>query len=111
MTLTDHLQPLLDKRFPAALVALVLGVVPAFAGDHLEPVHPVWTGVSGPYPAREIRGIFPDAFASDVVARAFVMEAFSPAYMIGIKRAKSGYAILHLAPSAARQSRRLFDPG
>jgi hypothetical protein len=93
MTLTEHLQPLLDKRFPAALVAgMLFAGAPVWANDHLEPVVPV---------ARFdefLRYVFASAFKQDVVVSAFIDRSWDPPDMVGISKRHGVHRIFALDP-------------
>jgi len=97
MTLTDHLQPLLDKRFPAALVAILVSIAPALAGDHLEPEDSIYSGVAPFQPGydRAMVASFADAFKADVEASAIVQPSFEPEFAVGVKQDADGYRIFY----------------
>src|ERR1700753_1162856 len=96
MTLIEHIQPLLYKRLPAALVVgLLFTSAPALADDHLEPVTPA-TRVD-----EFVRYVFADAFKRDVIVSAYIDRSWDPPDVVGISKRHGVRRILVLHPTRA----------
>ncbi|HWA03882.1 MAG TPA: hypothetical protein VG819_10170 [Rhizomicrobium sp.] len=97
MTLTDHLQPLLDKRLPATIVAGMLFVASARAENHLVPevssYMPLATFQSG-YMTLDMK-VFAEAFSDDVKARVVVEPSFSHEFAVGVREAAGKYYLIY----------------
>ena len=103
MTLTDHLQPLLDKRFPAARVAAVLMSTAASAQEHLWPAESAWAAASvNDNGAAVAEAVFKEAFQPDVTLRVYTTDAFMRprADMVFIKHDKSGHRVVTMSTHA-----------
>lgn len=96
MSITEHIQPILDRMLPAALMAgMLLLATGACAADHLEPEpSPLWGGPL--YDADLTKSVFAEAFNGDVAARVLVMASRFPAYMVGVKTEGGAYRIFTL---------------
>jgi hypothetical protein len=98
MTLTGHLQHVLDRKLPAALVAGVLLIgTGVHAADHLEPEPPLLSQIPRFYDAEAVKSVFAEAFRGDVVARVLVLPPWKPAFAVGMKMDSGAYRIFTLA--------------
>ena len=96
MTFTEHLQPMLDKRLPAVLVAGMLScVAPSLAQDKLEP-EPSPTSDFRLYDAQDTKEVFAEAFREDVLARVLVIPPRSMAFMLVLKRDGEAFRLVEL---------------
>jgi hypothetical protein len=92
---TEHLQRVLDRKLPAALVAgmLLIGA-PVYAADYLEPVLPMASH------DEFVRYVFADAFSSDVLVRVYIDRSWYPPDMAGIRKDRGAYRIFVLRAPA-----------
>ena len=93
MTITEHIQPMLDKKFAAALAGGLLFVgAPAWADDHLEPDLPVASH------DEFVRYVFADAFKQDVKVRVYIDRSWYLPDMVGISKSHGVHRIFALHP-------------
>jgi hypothetical protein len=101
MTLAATLQPVLDKRLPAALVAgvLLIGASNAFAQTNLEPDTSAFASEPGAYVSISVMPrllLLKDAYTPDVRLRVVVMPEIYPTYAMGIRQRKTSDAVFVL---------------
>jgi hypothetical protein len=113
MTLAEYIQPLLNKRLPAAVVAGLLSCMsPSLAEDHLEP-EPSPTSDFRLYEVQDAKEIFTEAFRSDVVARVLVFPSRSMTFMLVLKSDSGAFQLLELQGSIAmgtKHGQPAFEP-
>jgi len=96
MTLTEHIQPLLDKRLTVALAVVMLtGVSPSSAQDHLRPEgNPYDPAAAGYY---ELVGTaMHEAFDDNVRVRVLSDSMFAPQAAFGVKEDHGKYKLFGL---------------
>ncbi|HTT98957.1 MAG TPA: hypothetical protein VMF58_12970 [Rhizomicrobium sp.] len=101
MTLTEHIQPLLDKRLPAALVAgmLIASGASAREVDHLLPENSIIGGSFDiPEYDNKLRVVFDEAYAGGVKLRMVDLPSFETESVTALKEDKGAYRILTLEP-------------
>ncbi|HWA03883.1 MAG TPA: hypothetical protein VG819_10175 [Rhizomicrobium sp.] len=95
MTLTEHIQPLLDKRLPAALVAAaLLSATGAYAQTYLQSDAPKYD-FDIVY-QEDIQTVFHEAYADDVLLRMIAEPSFFREFAVGLKKTASGTSIFGL---------------
>jgi hypothetical protein len=111
MTLTEHIQPLLDKRFPAALaMGLLVASAPAFGqGDHLFPESTLLSSAQLGYSIEKklprldadydiaVATVFHDVFSDDTVLYADVDNPLGGIRFIGLKKTKDDWRVFSLS--------------